>query len=520
MQGTYFPINEQTKAKSQAELQLMTTNEQESATGFRNRFLTKMSDCQENDCDLLSSNRLVDLFLAGIPITNIDYAHLRTMFQTQRSQSMSLNIHDVRAEFMKIDDAIEVQHEQANLAFNDTDHDYTEDEQDSHSENEETDSQSQYENDYDDESTDPNSYNDQDFYEEYANSVHLHEANSVTLIKENEQVIEGESKTEHSVKGESEIQYDIEGESDSDDETSITSDTPMSSAIRDLDHPILRRTQRNIKKPGNYTPLAFSAELQDYQHPTFLALETLAEAETKNSPIERYLPELLSCKAVMQCDPIERRGCLKAIASELKNLNNIKPSQIVVFSDASFQDCPDDGKSTTGYMIFTAGGLIEANSSVPTPVAMSTCESEYMAAARAGMAAAHAYMIYYDYQKLGTKDYDFAQVTPEKPPIIIMTDNKAAVRLSINDMMKKGTRHIARRFHYVKEGTKSGIHTVQYCKAEDMLADIATKSQISSKSLPQLLRAMHDLPKHLRVQYGDKQSPKGSEEKQVASTTG
>ena len=199
---------------------------------------------------------------------------------------------------------------------------------------------------------------------------------------------------------------------------------------------------------------------------------------------------------------------------------NIKPSQIVVFSDASFQDCPDDGKSTTGYMIFTAGGLIEANSSVPTPVAMSTCESEYMAAARAGMAAAHAYMIYYDYQKLGTKDYDFAQVTPEKPPIIIMTDNKAAVRLSINDMMKKGTRHIARRFHYVKEGTKSGIHTVQYCKAEDMLADIATKSQISSKSLPQLLRAMHDLPKHLRVQYGDKQSPKGSEEKQVASTTG
>ena len=38
---------------------------------------------------------------------------------------------------MKIDDAIEVQHEQANLAFKDTDHDYTEDEQDSHSENEE-----------------------------------------------------------------------------------------------------------------------------------------------------------------------------------------------------------------------------------------------------------------------------------------------------------------------------------------------------------------------------------------------
>ena len=31
------------------------------------------------------------------------------MFQTQRSQGMNLNIHDVRAEFMKIDDSIEVQ---------------------------------------------------------------------------------------------------------------------------------------------------------------------------------------------------------------------------------------------------------------------------------------------------------------------------------------------------------------------------------------------------------------------------
>jgi hypothetical protein len=85
MQGTYFPINEQTKAKSQAELQFMPMKERESATSFSNRFLTKMSDCQENNCDLHYSNRLVDLFLTGISITHLDYAPLRTMFQTQRS---------------------------------------------------------------------------------------------------------------------------------------------------------------------------------------------------------------------------------------------------------------------------------------------------------------------------------------------------------------------------------------------------------------------------------------------------
>ena len=66
-------------------------------------------------------------------------------------------------------------------------------------------------------------------------------------------------------------------------------------------------------------------------------------------------------------------------------------------------------------MIFTAGGLKESSSYFPTPVIMPSCESEYMAAACAGMAAAHAYMILYDYQKLGNKDYDFAQITPEPP---------------------------------------------------------------------------------------------------------
>ena len=87
----------------------MTMNERETATSFSNRFLTKISDCQENNCDLHSSNRLVDLLLTGITITHLDYAPLRTMFQTQRSQEKNLNIHDVRAEFMKIDDYIEVQ---------------------------------------------------------------------------------------------------------------------------------------------------------------------------------------------------------------------------------------------------------------------------------------------------------------------------------------------------------------------------------------------------------------------------
>jgi hypothetical protein len=50
---------------------------------------------------------------------------------------------------------------------------------------------------------------------------------------------------------------------------------------------------------------------------------------------------------------------------------------IMVFSDASFQDCPDSGRSTGGFLIFMQGGAVHATSTMPQLVAWSTCELEY-----------------------------------------------------------------------------------------------------------------------------------------------
>jgi hypothetical protein len=60
--------------------------------------------------------------------------------------------------------------------------------------------------------------------------------------------------------------------------------------------------------------------------------------------------------------------------------NRIPYADLTVFFDASWQDCPDTGCSTIGYMIFHNKVLIEANSTMPTPVAVSTSEAEYIAA--------------------------------------------------------------------------------------------------------------------------------------------
>ena len=50
----------------------------------------------------------------------------------------------------------------------------------------------------------------------------------------------------------------------------------------------------------------------------------------------------------------------------------------ITFTDSSWQDCPDTGKSTCSYVILHQGGIIDYGSSLPTPISMSTMESEYV----------------------------------------------------------------------------------------------------------------------------------------------
>ena len=52
----------------------------------------------------------------------------------------------------------------------------------------------------------------------------------------------------------------------------------------------------------------------------------------------------------------------------------------MAFSDSSWQDCPDTGRSTGAYIIFYQGGPIDHGTNVTVPVAQSSAESEYNAA--------------------------------------------------------------------------------------------------------------------------------------------
>ena len=52
---------------------------------------------------------------------------------------------------------------------------------------------------------------------------------------------------------------------------------------------------------------------------------------------------------------------------------NIKTkNHLMAFSDSSWQDCPDTGRSTGEYIIFYQGGLIDHGTHVPVPVSQSS----------------------------------------------------------------------------------------------------------------------------------------------------
>ena len=79
---------------------------------------------------------------------------------------------------------------------------------------------------------------------------------------------------------------------------------------------------------------------------------------------------------------------------------------------------------------------------------MSSCEAEVMAACSGCIAAAHLHMLLYDMKHLGTENYNNGRLALPNPPTVIMVDNEAACKMSLNDKLTKHTRHISRRFHY------------------------------------------------------------------------
>jgi hypothetical protein len=149
-------------------------------------------------------------------------------------------------------------------------------------------------------------------------------------------------------------------------------------------------------------------------------------------------------------------------------------------------------------MIFHNGALIKANSTMPTPpIAMSTSKAEYMAPCSASMASAHIHMLLYNMTYLGTKQWcESTQCLPAIPSIL-MIDNEATVQIVHNSKLSWKTRHIERCFHNIRQGQQDSTYQLHGIPCESQLAEILTKTQISSKIVLHIYKVLCTLRDHM-----------------------
>ena len=140
-------------------------------------------------------------------------------------------------------------------------------------------------------------------------------------------------------------------------------------------------------------------------------------------------------------------------------------NSLFAYSDASLVSKDTvDGKSTTGYCVFFNGNLVIWKSVRQTTVSLSTMESELVAISTALIALQQVRGILCE---LGV---DVAVYT-------IHTDSLPAIKYltSSGEASLPRTRHLALRFHFVKNEVASGVLKLQHVSSVKQVADILTK---------------------------------------------
>ncbi len=136
------------------------------------------------------------------------------------------------------------------------------------------------------------------------------------------------------------------------------------------------------------------------------------------------------------------------------------------FSESSWNDDVDNGRSTGCFLIVYMGGIVDHSSNLPDPVALSSAEAEYNEGCIAFIATSHLRMLLCEMEGINEANMKATNV---------YFDSKSAIAMGNSYRDTKHTRHIMRRYHYVREGIASNRFTAQWITTVAQLADIGTK---------------------------------------------
>ncbi|XP_050915169.1 secreted RxLR effector protein 161-like [Lathyrus oleraceus] len=137
--------------------------------------------------------------------------------------------------------------------------------------------------------------------------------------------------------------------------------------------------------------------------------------------------------------------------------------ELVGYTDSDWVGDIETRKSTSRYAFHLGTGAIPWSSKKQPVVTLSTAEAEYIAAA--GCAT----------QTIWIRRILEVIHQKQNNPTKIYCDNKSAITLSKNLVFHGRSKHIDIQFHKIRELIAEKEVVIEYCPAEEQIADIFTK---------------------------------------------
>lgn len=137
----------------------------------------------------------------------------------------------------------------------------------------------------------------------------------------------------------------------------------------------------------------------------------------------------------------------------------------------------EDRYAVSGNAFIIDGGAVSWFSKRQEIIALSTTESEYVAATHSAKEAIWLRQLISELFSSRSEIFEFV----DKHPTTVYCDNQSAIALTKDSQFHARTKHIDIRFHFIRWNISHGHIQLIYCPTADMVADVLTKPLPSLK---------------------------------------